>query len=68
MTILADTLRPDNSGGARITGGGFGGCVVAIVERHRVEEITQLVATQYPLATGLSADVYVCEAAQGAFR
>ncbi|HAI70800.1 MAG TPA: galactokinase [Idiomarina baltica] len=68
VTILADTLRPDNSGGARITGGGFGGCVVAIVERHRVEEITQLVATQYPLATGLSADVYVCEAAQGAFR
>ncbi len=44
--------------GARITGAGFGGCIVALLEKDKVEEFTQSVSRQYQDATGLSADIY----------
>lgn len=68
IDILRSELVPDNSGGARMTGGGFGGCVVAIVKQEKVDLITQLVKEQYPQKTGLIADLYLCKAVQGAFR
>ena len=55
-------------GGARMTGGGFGGCVVAIMPKNLVEAVTQKVKAEYQKQTGLRADVYVCAAVQGAFR
>ncbi|WP_252371476.1 galactokinase [Pseudoalteromonas phenolica] len=55
-------------GGARMTGGGFGGCVVAVMPKALVEAVTQNVKAEYQKQTGLRADVYVCEAVQGAFR
>ena len=55
-------------GGARMTGGGFGGCVVAMMPKNLVEAVTQKVKAEYQKQTGLKADVYVCEAVQGAFR
>lgn len=55
------------SGGVRMTGGGFGGCVVALVPIDNVEAVKQLVADKYHDATGYHADVYVCTATQGAF-
>jgi galactokinase len=55
-------------GGARMTGGGFGGCVVAVMPKTLVEAVTQTVKAEYQKQSGLRADVYVCEAVQGAFR
>ncbi len=52
--------------GARMTGGGFGGCTVNMVEANAVDEFTAGVATGYKSATGLQPEIYVCIAADGA--
>ncbi|KYN90817.1 galactokinase [Vibrio cidicii] len=53
-------------GGVRMTGGGFGGCVVALVPPALVEPVKAVVEEKYPLATGLNASIYVCQAKAGA--
>ena len=52
-------------GGVRMTGGGFGGCVVALVKEDKVEAIRQVVAANYQKQTGRQESFYVCEASQG---
>ncbi|MGB1249937.1 MAG: galactokinase [Candidatus Promineifilaceae bacterium] len=52
--------------GARMTGAGFGGCAVALVAADSAETFTQTVAAQYEAATGLTPNIYVCVATQGA--
>ena len=52
--------------GARMTGGGFGGCTVNIVDVRYVEQVTSFVARQYEHITKLKPEIYVCEAANGA--
>jgi len=54
------------NGGVRMTGGGFGGCVVALTPRELVEPIKTAIAQKYPAASGLDATVYVCRASAGA--
>ncbi|MEZ9918020.1 galactokinase [Vibrio breoganii] len=55
-----------SAGGVRMTGGGFGGCIVALVPPSLVEEIKSSVEQQYEAATGLKESIYVCQAKQGA--
>jgi galactokinase len=52
--------------GARMTGGGFGGCTVNLVDVENVEEFKRVVAQGYSEATGLVPDIYVSSAAEGA--
>jgi galactokinase len=52
--------------GARMTGGGFGGCTVNLVETEAVDEFRAAVAREYQQATGLRPEIYVCTAADGA--
>ena len=52
--------------GARMTGAGFGGCTVNIVERDAVPALTDAINEQYPRATGLTPEIYVCSAVNGA--
>ena len=56
----------DGCYGARLTGGGFGGCIVAVAEAHRAEEVRERIVTRYREATGIAADGWVCRAAEGA--
>lgn len=56
-----------NQGGVRMTGGGFGGCVVALAPTDKVDEIKSVVAQNYQSKTGLKEDIYVCIAKDGAF-
>lgn len=56
-----------NTGGVRMTGGGFGGCVVALAPTDKVDAVKQVVAEKYFDETGYQADIYVCTATQGAF-
>jgi len=65
VEIIGEVLG--KSGGVRMTGGGFGGCVVALVPTDKVEAVKQVVADKYSDETGYSADIYVCTATQGAF-
>ncbi|BDH46625.1 galactokinase [Salmonella enterica subsp. enterica serovar Choleraesuis] len=53
-------------GGVRMTGGGFGGCIVALVPEDMVEDVRTAVANQYQAQTGIKETFYVCTASQGA--
>lgn len=53
-------------GGARMTGGGFGGCVVALLPLDQVESVRRAVAQHYRAPTGEAGTVYVCQASAGA--
>ena len=53
------------SGGVRMTGGGFGGCVVALLPTSSVEGVRQQIESQYPYQTGLEACIYLNQPARG---
>ncbi|KMK20331.1 galactokinase [Pluralibacter gergoviae] len=55
-----------DKGGVRMTGGGFGGCVVALVPDALVETVRDAVSAQYEAKTGIKETFYVCKASQGA--
>ena len=51
--------------GARMLGGGFGGCTINLVHVPAVEHLCQAVNEQYPARTGLQASIDICRAAGG---
>jgi len=51
---------------ARMTGAGFGGCTVNLVERGAADRLRTAVENRYATATGRSAQVHVVQAAAGA--
>lgn len=51
--------------GARMTGGGFGGCTVNLVRRPEVERFRESLRERYLRETGVVPELYVCEASQG---
>ena len=52
--------------GARMTGGGFGGCVVALVKTENVDTFKNNVARIYQAKTGYKPDFYIAAAGAGA--
>ncbi len=51
--------------GARMTGGGFGGCTVNLVAEDQAEPFIQGLKEGYLQATGRQAEVYLCHASDG---
>ena len=51
--------------GARMTGGGFGGCAIALVAADQVESFQEAVVREYQEKTGLKAKMYLSLAADG---
>lgn len=60
--------RIDGVLGARMTGGGFGGCTINLVARDSVAEFNREVGRGYAEQMGREPEIYVCSAAQGAER
>jgi galactokinase len=52
--------------GARMTGGGFGGCTVNLVERRRISTFRETVSREYQSETHITPDIFGAEASQGA--
>jgi galactokinase len=52
--------------GARMTGGGFGGCTINIVSNEQLSSFTATVAKEYRAATHIEPDIYVVTADDGA--
>ncbi len=52
--------------GARLTGGGFAGCAVALVKAGKAAEFQATVAQRYQKQCGLEARIWLCEPAAGA--
>ena len=52
--------------GARMTGGGFGGCAIALVENAHASAFITEITAGYQQETGLQPHVYICHPANGA--
>ena len=52
--------------GARLTGGGFGGCTVNLVEAAHAEAFRRDIHAAYLERAGIDAEIYLCQAAAGA--
>lgn len=67
LDIMAALLRQQpGCYGARLTGAGFGGCCVALMEASQAEAAIPAVAKAYEDATGLRPALYLTRAANGA--
>lgn len=52
--------------GARMTGAGFGGCTVNLVEKKSINQFQKIVMEEYKKETGIQPEIYVCQAENGA--
>jgi galactokinase len=52
--------------GARMTGAGFGGCAVALVDEEKVREFVMAVEAGFRQKSGQEAQIYVCQPSEGA--
>jgi galactokinase len=63
MVELAEQIEGVH--GARMTGGGFGGCTINLVRSENVKEFESKVAEGYEKATGKKPEIYVFKATDG---
>jgi len=54
--------------GARLTGGGFGGCTVNLVEKTQAGAFAEALAARYANQTGIKPEIHICFASDGAHR
>lgn len=54
--------------GARLTGGGFGGCTVNLVEARQASSFAVALARGYAAGTGITPQIHICHASGGAHR
>jgi galactokinase len=66
LDLLVDLARRlPGVHGARMTGGGFGGCTINLVAAESVAAFTSTIRTAYHQSTGIEPDIYTCQAVQG---
>lgn len=67
LNVMVEIAQSQNGCyGARLTGAGFAGCAVALVEAELAEQFAAAVSEEYKSATNLEPLVYICEATAGA--
>lgn len=64
-TLQEEALKVPGVIGSRMTGGGFGGCTVSIVEDSALEEFKEKVGAAYRKKIGYDADFYIVEVGGG---
>jgi galactokinase len=65
-TMVGIASHQEGTFGARMTGGGFGGCTINIVRDDAVESFTGKVTEEYRAATAIEPEMYVVKADDGA--
>jgi galactokinase len=66
LDTLVDVLVGSGAAGARLTGAGFGGCVVALVQRNHADDVLAKTTLRYRGETGLEPMGFVARAVDGA--
>src|ERR1039457_1085801 len=54
--------------GARLTGGGFGGCTINLVEQSHAAAFAEALGARYAARTGIVPEIHICHASDGAHR
>jgi galactokinase len=65
--LVAIAMQLEQCFGARITGGGFGGCSVNMVRADKAERFVATLRQEYAVKTGIDADCFICTPSDGAF-
>jgi galactokinase len=69
LEVLVETAREvEGVVGARLTGAGWGGCIVAVVPDDSIEAFQAHVSKAYPARSGRSTTIFACRTASGAGR
>jgi galactokinase len=66
LDALVDALVEAGAIGARLTGAGFGGCVVALATLEQATRVVQRAVARYGERTGLESAAFTCRAVDGA--
>ncbi|UUI62843.1 galactokinase [Aeromonas salmonicida] len=68
IDALVDIIKEiiGSRGGVRMTGGGFGGCVVALVPHALTSTVCEQVNARYPQVSGLQPSIYISKPSAGA--
>lgn len=64
-TLVEEAWKVEGVVGSRMTGAGFGGCTVSIVEDRSIDDFIARVGAAYQEKIGYSADFYVVEVGDG---
>jgi galactokinase len=66
LDFLVDCVKDNpNVLGARMMGGGFGGCTINLVKENAVDDLVKSVTAKYKSATGKDAKVYIANVEDG---
>lgn len=66
LDFLVDAVKPlDFVLGARMMGGGFGGCTINIVKEDKIADLVEDLSTKYLLEFGLKLDAYTVQTDNG---
>jgi len=65
-SLVEAAWKQDGVIGSRMTGAGFGGCTISIVENNQIDSFIENVGVEYEEKTGLKADFYVVNVGDGA--
>ncbi len=67
LDLLVELARgSDGVIGSRMTGGGFGGCTVTLVESDKLDSVMESIAQQYEAKTGIAPAMFATRPSQGA--
>jgi galactokinase len=66
--LVETAMQQPGCFGARLTGGGFGGCIVALVAASACDSFAAALRVAYMQRFGVAAESYVCQATDGAAR
>jgi len=67
LDLMVEIAREiDGVLGARMTGAGFGGCTVNLVEKKSINQFHKIIMEKYKKKTGIQPEIYICQAENGA--
>lgn len=64
-TLVHSAWKQDGVLGARMTGAGFGGCAIALVQKDKVEAVQRAIHQEYLEVVGYEPEFYIAEIAGG---
>lgn len=63
--LVSTAMKLEGCYGSRLTGAGFGGCIISIVDKNKVKEFVRNLEQEYFKTTKIKPETYVCEASDG---
>jgi len=66
LDVLVELVVECGAAGGRLTGAGFGGCVVALAQRNHADDVLAKATLRYRAATGIEPTSFVARAVDGA--